>query len=788
MSKDLACARIEAKVLKNIVFFKEDAASEMHLAKALLSEQQIQQVLELCGEDVGDNLVNNISTVVSELAVQGREKKTGFARPGVPKALSFTPECRQVFEAWKMERLNGTMTSPVELLARLLEEMDGSQLSNIFKAEGVNAKGLRYAEEHNETPPAEITGIKKFFEPKYLTNMNKQASSGEFEPFFGREDEINKMIRILSRQRKPNPALVGEAGVGKTALVEGLAARIEAGDVPDVLKSAQVVSLDIGELTAGTKYRGDFEKRVKEVIASLEEESDVVLFIDEYHTVVGAGASGGGALDLSNMLKPLLARGKIRLIAGTTPKEFKNTIRKDAALKRRTQEVRIEELSEGYTIMACRKSVQDLLSPRHGVEYSDDAIKTAVQMSKRYMPEGKWPDTPLDILDDAGAHLRVKYNDEVERKQQVVGVNEIMTIIAENTGIESARLDAGDGESLRQLTGNLKKKVFGQDEPVEALARAFKKVNAGMGRLNGPMGVYVFTGPTGVGKTELAKALADETGMHLARFDMSEYAEQHSVARLKGAPPGYIGHEDGGQMTEEIRQHPYSVVLLDEIEKAHPDVLKVFLPTFDDGRMTDGEGTTVDFSNTIFILTTNLKDEFGGRKAVGFSEEEQSDVESNSYQKAVKDAFPNELYNRIDAVFPFDHLEQDVVRLVLDKLIKKRTDHLFAHKAIEIEISDLARDFIANAGYDREMGGRPMDRAIDKYIATDALIDAILFDGLKNGGTVSIDLEDGKITHKFNATADSAAVGSNDNSATAVNNDANKGPDKGPHQATIAPK
>jgi ATP-dependent Clp protease ATP-binding subunit ClpA len=788
MSTDLACARIEAKILKSIAFFKEDAASEMHLAKALLSEQQIQQVLELCGEDVGDNLVNNISTVVSELAVESREKKTGFARPGAPKALSFTPECKQVFEAWKMERMNGTMTSPVELLARLLEEMEGSQLSNIFKAEGVNAKGLRYAEEHNETPPAEITGIKKFFEPKYLTNMNKQASSGEFEPFFGREDEINKMIRILSRQRKPNPALVGEAGVGKTALVEGLAARIEAGDVPDVLKNAQVVSLDIGELTAGAKYRGDFEKRVKEIVANLEEESDVVLFIDEYHTVVGAGAAGGGALDLSNMLKPLLARGKIRLIAGTTPKEFKNTIRKDAALKRRTQEVRIEELSEGYTIMACRKSVQDLLGPRHGVEYSDDAIKTAVQMSKRYMPEGKWPDTPLDILDDAGAHLRVKYNDEAERKQHVVGVNEIMTIIAENTGIESARLDAGDGGSLRELPDNLKKKVFGQDEPVEALARAFKKVNAGMGRLNGPMGVYVLAGPTGVGKTELAKALADETGMHFARFDMSEYAEQHSVARLKGAPPGYIGHSDGGQLTEEIRQHPYSVVLLDEIEKAHPEVLKVFLPTFDDGRMTDGEGTTVDFSNTIFVMTTNLKDEFGGRKSVGFTEEEQPDSENNPYQKAVKDAFPNELYNRVDAVFAFDHLEQDVVRLVLDKLIKKRTDHLFAHKAIEIEISELARDFIANAGYDREMGGRPMDRAIDKYIATDSLIDEILFNGLKNGGTVSIDLEDGKITHKFNATADNAAGGSNDNNATAAKNDVNKGPDKGPHQATIGPK
>jgi ATP-dependent Clp protease ATP-binding subunit ClpA len=784
MSTDLACARIEAKILKSIVFFKEDAASEMHLAKALLSESQIQQVLELCGEDVGDNLVNNISTVVSELSVEGREKKTGFARPGVPTSLSFTPECKHVYEAWKAERLSGVMTSPVELLARLLDELEGTQISNIFKAEGVNAKGLRYAEEHNETPPAEITGIKKFFEHKLLVNMNRQASSGEFEPFFGREDEINKIIRILSRQRKPNPALVGEAGVGKTALIEGLAARIEAGDVPDVLKNAQVVSLDIGSLTAGTKYRGDFEKRVKDLIAKLEEEEDVVLFIDEYHTVVGAGSAGGGALDLSNMLKPLLARGKIRLIAGTTPKEFKNTIRKDAALKRRTQEVRIEELSEGYTIMACRKSVQDLLGPRHGVEYSDDAIKTAVQMSKRYMPEGKWPDTPLDILDDAGAHLRVKYNDETERKQHVVGVNEIMTIIAENTGIESARLDAGDGESLKQLTNNLKKKVFGQDEPVEALARAFKKVNAGMGRLNGPMGVYILAGPTGVGKTELAKALAEETGMHFARFDMSEYAEQHSVARLKGAPPGYIGHSDGGQLTEEIRQHPYSVVLLDEIEKAHPEVLKVFLPTFDDGRMTDGEGTTVDFSNTIFVMTTNLKDEFGGRKSVGFSEEEQPDSENNPYQKAVKDAFPNELYNRVDAVFAFDHLEQDVVRLVLDKLIKKRTDHLFAHKAIEIEISELARDFIANAGYDREMGGRPMDRAIDKYIATDSLIDEILFNGLKNGGTVSIDLEDGKITHKFNATTNDGGGVSNDNDATVTSDDANKGP----HKATLGPK
>ncbi|MEC9236708.1 MAG: AAA family ATPase, partial [Pseudomonadota bacterium] len=377
----------------------------------------------------------------------------------------------------------------------------------------VNPTGVRYVIDNHKPPPPSVTGIKKFFEHKLLNNMNKQAANDEFEPFFGREEEIEKMVRVLSRQRKPNVALVGEAGVGKTALVEGLAKRIEDGDVPEVLKNAQIVSLDVGDLTQGTKYRGDFEKRVKELVEKLKEEDDVILFIDEYHTVVGAGSASGSQLDLSNMLKPLLARGEIRMIAGTTPKEYKKTIRKDAALKRRTQEVRVEELNEGYTIMACRKSVDEMLSKKHGVEYDEDAIVAAVRMSKRYMPEGKWPDSPLDILDDAGAHIRVKYDDVNERAKQRVDVGMIMQVIAENTGIETARLDSGDGQQLKGLTDELKKKVFNQDEPVEALSRAFKRANAGMGRLNGPMGVYFFSGPTRVGKTETAKTLAEKTRM-----------------------------------------------------------------------------------------------------------------------------------------------------------------------------------------------------------------------------------------------------------------------------------
>ncbi len=758
MQNDIVYQRIEARIVDDMNMFKVDEASDLLVARAIMLETEAETVINFFGDDVFQNIFTNTSIVAAEEAVLARQKKTsqGFRPRTTAANMKIRPEIKKILDSWSADNLAGKVVRPSELLARVLEDDDTSKAANVFKAEGVNAKGLRYAGTNHQAPPPSITGIKKFFEDPLLANMNKQASNGEFEPFFGREEEIDKMIRILSRQRKPNPALVGEAGVGKTALIEGLAARIEAGDVPDVLKNAQIVSLDVGQLTAGTKYRGEFEKRVKELVEKLEQAEDVVLFIDEYHTVVGAG-SASGSLDLSNMLKPLLARGKIRMIAGTTPKEYKNTIRKDAALKRRTQEVRVEELSEGYTVMACRKSVDDMLSVKHGVDYDDDAVKVAVRMAKRYMPEGKWPDTPLDILDDAGAHMRVKYNDINERKKHKVTVNDIMRIIAENTGIESARLDIGDGQQMKSLTDSLKAKVFDQDKPVEALSRAFKRANAGMGRLNGPMGVYVFAGPTGVGKTELAKALAEETGMHFARFDMSEYAEQHSVSRLKGAPPGYVGHSDGGQLTEEIRQHPYSVVLLDEIEKAHPDVMKVFLPTFDDARMTDGEGNTVDFKNTFFILTTNLKDDSVAKGTPGFAAVTGDETASDPYLKAIKDRFPAELHNRLDDVFAFDHLSESTVRMVLDKLIKKRTDQLFADKAIDLVITDAARDLIAAAGYDKEMGGRPMDRAIDKYIATDDLIDEILFTDLKNGGTVKIDVKDGEITHEFNAQARGAS-------------------------------
>jgi len=755
MQNNAVYQRIERRIIDDMNMFKVDEASELLVARAIMQETEAEVIINFFGDDVFQNIFSNLSLVASEQAAIARQKKTsnGYTPRVSAATMRLSPASKKILDSWNADNAAGKITPPSELLARVLEDDETSKTANVFKAEGVNAKGLRYARQNHQAPPPSITGIKKFVEIPYLTNMNKQSSNGEFEPFFGREEEIDKMIRILTRQRKPNPALVGEAGVGKTALIEGLAARIEAGDVPDVLKGAQIVSLDVGQLTAGTKYRGDFEKRVKEIVEKLEQEDDLVLFIDEYHTVVGAGAASGGGADLSNMLKPLLARGKIRMIAGTTPKEYKNSIRKDAALKRRTQEVRVEELSEGYTVMACRKSVDDLLSVKHGVDYDEDAIKVAVRMAKRYMPEGRWPDTPLDILDDAGAHLRVKYNDVNERKKHKVTVNDIMRIIAENTGIESARLDIGDGQQMKRLTDSLKAKVFDQDKPVEALSRAFKRANAGMGRLNGPMGVYVFAGPTGVGKTELAKALAEETGMHFARFDMSEYAEQHSVSRLKGAPPGYVGHSDGGQLTEEIRQHPYSVVLLDEIEKAHPEVMKLFLPTFDDARMTDGEGNTVDFKNTFFILTTNLKDESVAKGAPGFAAIAGDETASDPYLKAIKDRFPAELHNRLDGVFAFDSLSESTVRLVLDKLIKKRTDQLFADKAIELVITDAARDFIAAAGYDKEMGGRPMDRAIDKYIATEELIDEILFTDLKHGGTVTVDVKDGEITHAFNAQA-----------------------------------
>lgn len=772
MQHDPAYAAIEKLIVKNMNMFKAEEASELIVAHAIMQDMQAEQIINIFGDDAASNVFNNLALAAKEEArLQRLQNGSAGIRPAVTSFnLKLKPSVEKVLNGWKADRQNHPSVSPAELLARLLEEHAKTEVANLFKAEGVNPKGIRYVIDNNKPPPPSVTGIRKFFEHKLLTNMNKQASNDEFEPFFGREEEIEKMVRVLARQRKPNVALVGEAGVGKTALVEGLAKRIESGDVPEVLRTAQIVSLDVGQLTAGTKYRGDFEERVKDLVDKLKNEDDLILFIDEYHTVVGAGSASDSKLDLANMLKPLLARGEIRMIAGTTPKEYKKTIRKDAALKRRTQEVRVEELNEGYTIMACRKSVDDLLSKKHGVEYDDEAIAVAVRMAKRYMPEGKWPDTPLDILDDAGAHLRVKYDSVTERKQHRVNVKMIMQVIAENTGIETARLDSGDGQQLKALTDNLKQKVFNQDQPLEALSRAFKRANAGLGRAQGPMGVYVFAGPTGVGKTELAKALAKETGMHFTRIDMTEYMEKHSVARLIGAPPGFVGHGEGGQLTEEIRQHPYSVILLDEIEKAHPDVLKTFLPAFDDARLTDGEGNSVDFRNTFFILTTNLKDDFIAPPSIGFGLDAADTVAQSPYLGAIKKAFPAELYNRVDDFFEFNALEKSTVRMVLDKFIKERADQLFADRAIELEISEAARDFIVDQAYDPELGGRPMNRAVDTFIATDEMTDAILFTDLKNGGKIKVDLVDGKLSHAFNASSDKVkAQASNDNKANASN-------------------
>lgn len=751
---DNAYSNIESNIIRNMNMFKVDEATEIMVAHAVMSEYAVEQLMDFYEDGTHRKIHQNLwDAGMDEATTMRKRQNSGGFRPQTTKStMKISKDVENILNDWRMERLTDKSISPFELLARILENSPNSRMANIFKNEGVNAAGLRYIETHKQTPPPSITGIKKYFDHKLLLNMNKQASNDEFEPFIGREDEIEKMVRVLARQRKPNVALVGEAGVGKTALVEGLAKRIEDGDVPEVLQNTQIVSLDVGQLTAGTKYRGEFEKRVKDMVAKLEEEDNLILFIDEYHTVVGAG-SASGSLDLSNMLKPLLARGKIKMIAGTTPKEYKKTIRKDAALKRRTQEIRVDELKEADTVMVCRKSVDEMLSKKHGVDYTDDAIKTAVRMAKRYMPEGRWPDTPLDVLDDAGAKMRVKYDDANERKKHKVDVANVMEIIAENTGIETARLDKGDGEQLKNLSDFIKGKVFGQDKPVDAVSKAFKRANAGVGRQNGPMGVYVFGGPTGVGKTELAKALAEATGMHFARFDMSEYMEQHSVARLKGAPPGYVGHGEGGQLTEEIRQYPFSVVLLDEIEKAHPEVMKLFLPTFDDARMTDGEGNTVDFKNTVFILTTNLKDASVNTNSIGFGADAAKDGDDNEYTSAIKKEFPPELYNRLDGVFSFDHLDKDVARMILDKLIKERTDTLFADRAIELEISEEARAYVADQGYSEELGGRPMNRAIDEYIATDELVDAILFTDLKDGGTVKIDLVDGELKHSFNAHA-----------------------------------
>ena len=570
---------------------------------------------------------------------------------------------------------------------------------------------------------------------QYTSNINELAKKGKIDPLIGREQEVERVIQVLCRRRKNNPLLVGEAGVGKTAIAEGLARRIIEKDIPEVLEQATVYALDMGALLAGTKYRGDFEQRLKAVLKQLKSDPHAVLFIDEIHTLIGAGSASGGTLDASNLLKPALSSGALRCIGATTYNEYRGIFEKDHALSRRFQKIDVTEPSVEQTVQILR-GLKSRFEEHHGVKYSAAALSTAAELSAKYINDRHLPDKAIDVIDEAGAAQRILPK---SKQKRTIGKTEIEEIVSKIARIPPATVNTDDRQVLARLDKNLKSVVFGQDPAIEALSAAIKMSRSGLGKIDKPIGSFLFSGPTGVGKTEVAKQLAYVLGIELIRFDMSEYMERHAVSRLIGAPPGYVGFDQGGLLTEAITKKPHSVLLLDEIEKAHPDIFNVLLQVMDHGTLTDNNGRKADFRNVIIIMTTNAGAETLNRRAIGFSNAREAGDEMAD----IKRMFTPEFRNRLDAIVSFKSLDTDVIMRVVDKFLIALEQQL-AEKKVEISYSESLRTYLAKKGFDPQMGARPMQRLIQDTIRK-ALADELLFGRLVNGGRVhvAIDAEQG---------------------------------------------
>ncbi len=569
----------------------------------------------------------------------------------------------------------------------------------------------------------------------YCVNLNEKAKQGKVDPLIGRSAEVERCIQILCRRTKNNPLLVGDPGVGKTAIAEGLARKIINKQVPEVLAGSTIFSLDMGALLAGTRYRGDFEERVKQVVKELENHPDAILFIDEIHTVIGAGATSGGAMDASNLLKPALASGSLRCMGSTTYKEFRQHFEKDRALVRRFQKIDVNEptIEDSIKIL---KGLKTYYEEFHKLRYTNDALKSAVELSARYISDRKLPDKAIDIIDEAGASQMLLPE---SRRKKVIGVKEVEAVVAKIARIPPKSVSKSDTEALLQLETDLKRTVYGQDEAIEQLSAAMKMARAGLRDPAKPIGCYLFSGPTGTGKTETARQLSSTLGIELLRFDMSEYMERHTVSRLIGAPPGYVGFDQGGLLTDAVDQHPHCVVLLDEIEKAHPDVFNILLQVMDHGVLTDANGKKVDFRNVVLIMTTNAGASDAQRNAIGFGRGKQE----GEVEEALKRLFTPEFRNRLDAIVPFRPLTPEIIRQVVIKFVLQLEGQL-ADRNVTIEITDEAADWLAKNGFDELYGARPLGRVIQEHIKK-PLADEILFGRLTRGGHVKVILSDGKM-------------------------------------------
>jgi ATP-dependent Clp protease ATP-binding subunit ClpA len=576
----------------------------------------------------------------------------------------------------------------------------------------------------------------------YCVDLNQKAREGKTDPLIGRHAEVERAIQVLCRRRKNNPLLVGDPGVGKTAIAEGMAKKIVDGDAPSILADAVIYSLDMGALLAGTRYRGDFEERLKAVVKELEEQPKAVLFIDEIHTVIGAGATSGGAMDASNLLKPALQSGTLRCMGSTTYKEYRQHFEKDRALARRFQKIDVVEPTIDDTIKIVM-GLKPYFEEFHGIKYTNDAIKTAVDLSAKYITDRKLPDKAIDVIDEAGAAQWLL--PESKRRKQI-GAREIEVVISKMARIPAKQVSKSDAEQLRSLETDLKRVVFGQDAAITALAAAIKLARAGLREPNKPIGCYLFSGPTGVGKTEVAKQLGSILGVEMLRFDMSEYMERHTVSRLIGAPPGYVGFDQGGLLTDGVDQHPHCVLLLDEIEKAHPDLFNILLQVMDNGTLTDANGKKVDFRNVILIMTTNAGASDAAKESIGFGRGKREDEN----EEAIKRLFTPEFRNRLDATIPFSGLSEEIIEMVVDKFILQLEAQL-ADRNVTIAMTPKARKWLAVKGYDEAFGARPLGRVIQEHVKK-PMADELLFGSLQKGGGVKIDIDKNdpnKLSFKF---------------------------------------
>ena len=740
---------------------RHEYATLEHLLLGLADDSDAATVLRACGVDL-DKLRQDLSEFLDK-------DLSGLAtdRAGDPKP---TAGFQRVVQraAIHVQSSGRDEVTGANVLVALFSERESHavyflQLQDMTRLDAVNFISHGIAKAPGRAAQRPVTGSKEETPPEnereekpgrrqqdaltnYCVNLNKKAQAGKIDPLIGRDSEIERTIQILCRRTKNNPLYVGDPGVGKTAIAEGLAKRIVEGDVPEVLAKSTIFALDMGALLAGTRYRGDFEERLKAVVTELEAHPGSILFIDEIHTVIGAGATSGGAMDASNLLKPALAAGNLRCVGSTTYKEYRNYFEKDRALVRRFQKIDVNEPSIEDAIKILR-GLKTNYEKHHKVRYTEEAIRGAVELSAKYINDRKLPDKAIDVIDEVGASRMLQPEG---KRRKTVTLRDVEEIVAKIARIPPKSVSADDKETLRNLERDLKSMVFGQDKAIEALSAAIKLSRAGLREPEKPIGNYLFSGPTGVGKTEVARQLAATLGIELTRFDMSEYMERHSVSRLIGAPPGYVGFDQGGLLTDAIDQHPHCVLLLDEIEKAHPDLFNILLQVMDHGKLTDHNGKVVDFRNVILIMTTNAGASDMAKEAIGFGriEREGEDTE------AVKKLFTPEFRNRLDATIAFAGLTPEIVGRVVEKFVMQLEAQL-ADRNVTIELSSAAKEWLAERGYDRLYGARPLGRVIQEYIKK-PLAEELLFGKLVKGGAVKVALRDDKL--EFEYTEASAPV------------------------------